>query len=201
MNKKVAKPRGIFSVPSAARTRTSDVILSLVERLNDEHITLNVLTERMGDRTFGMLLIIVAIFSAVPLISSIAGLLVFIIGIQMCFGRTHAWLPKQLLNRKLESKNVKLALTLFEPKVRYIERYLRPRLKFTEAYIFDRMNGLIVAVLGIVIMIPIPFTNILPALVVIIMGLGLIERDGLVQLCAALLGISLLILGFSFISA
>ena len=147
----------------------------------------------MGDRTFGLLLILIAIFNIIPFVSLVAGLLIVCLGIQMSLGRTQAWLPSFILDRQLNASNVTIALQTFEPKIRTIERYLRPRFQFTEAYIVDRINGLIIAVLGAIIMLPIPFTNFAPALIVIVMGLGLLERDGLVQVTAALLGICMIV--------
>ena len=180
----------LFTVPDQPRTRTSDVLLSLIHSSNQPNVTLRRLTERLGDRTFGMLLVLVAIFSVIPFVSLIAGLLVTILGLQMAVGLPSAWLPKSILDWQLPSDRVRTALLAFESKVLTIERYVRPRWLFTEAPIVDRINGLIITILGMVITLPIPFTNIGPALVVILLGLGLMERDGLVQLSAACMGLT-----------
>ena len=197
MGKSEKSNRTIFTVPEAHRTRTSDVLLSLIERSRSAPVTLRILTDRMGDRTFGMLLILVSIFNVIPFVSSLAGLVIVCLGIQMSIGRTTVWLPSMILDRQLHNESVAIALEAFEPRVRAIERYLRPRLPFTEAYIVDRINGLLITILGAIITLPIPFTNLGPAVVVVVMGLGLLERDGLVQICAAALGI-LLIVGISY---
>ncbi|WP_202802004.1 exopolysaccharide biosynthesis protein [Catenovulum agarivorans] len=191
--------RSLFSVPERPRTRTSDVLILLIAKSKQSsNISLRALTDRMADRTFGILLIVISIFNVIPFASLIAGLLIICLGLQMSFGRTQAWLPSVILDRKLDSNSVIVALQTFEPKIRTIEQYLRPRLQFTEAYIVDRINGLIIALLGAIITLPIPLTNIAPALIVIVMGLGLLERDGLVQLIAAFLGICIMV-GFSLL--
>lgn len=136
-----------------------------------------------------MLLVLVAIFNIIPFVSLIAGFLITILGLQMAAGMARAWLPGSILYRPLPADRVRSALLAFAPKVRAIERYVRPRWQFTEAPIVDRLNGIVIALLGIVISIPIPFTNLGPAFVVILMGLGLMERDGLVQLSAACMGL------------
>jgi hypothetical protein len=187
------KDRTLFTVPAEPRTKTSDVMLVLIERSSQSDVSLRILTDRMGDRIFGMLLILISVFSAIPFVSSIAGLLITFLGIQMVIGRKIAWLPSLILDHELHGKSVVLALKTFEPKIRTLERYIRPRIPCSEAFIFDRVNGLFIAILGIIIAIPLPFTNIIPAIVVGVMGLGLIERDGLVQICAVLLSISAIV--------
>ncbi|MCC2604338.1 exopolysaccharide biosynthesis protein [Planctobacterium marinum] len=182
----------LFTIPETPRTRTSDVLVSLIEQCGQEKITLRMLTDRMGDRTFGLLLILLSIFNVIPFVSLFAGILIMCLGIQMSFGRTKAWLPKFILERPLSGPSVAKALLTFEPKIRAIERFLKPRWQFTEAFIVDRINGFIITLLGAIITLPVPFTNLGPALVLMIMGLGLLERDGLVQIAAALLGVSVM---------
>lgn len=182
-------PPPLFTVPPEPRARTSDVILALAERAKLPDVTIRTLSERLGDRTFGMLLVLVAIFNVVPFVSALAGLLVVSLGLQMSFGMRRAWLPRWVLDHQLPAEKVRAALLVFEPKVRAIERYVRPRWQFTEAPIVDRMNGLVIALLGVIIALPVPFANMVPAIVVIVMGLGLMERDGVVQVFAACAGL------------
>ncbi|BCE03699.1 exopolysaccharide biosynthesis protein [Marinicellulosiphila megalodicopiae] len=179
----------LFTVPTVTRERTSDVLLTLIKAAKHADVTLRKLTDQLGDRTFGMLLILVTTFSVIPFVSIISGIIIMILGFQMAIGLTKTWLPKSVLDWKLPSNKVQSALELFEPKVRKIERYLRPRWAFTEAPIVDRINGVIIVILGLVVMIPIPLTNLGPAFAIILLGLGLMERDGLVQIAAATIGL------------
>ncbi|MDX1450968.1 MAG: exopolysaccharide biosynthesis protein [Oleiphilaceae bacterium] len=189
----------LFAVPAAKRSRTSDVLLELAEQCLQPTLTLRSMTERLGDRTFGMLLVLLAIFNIVPFVSLVAGLLIVSLGLQMAFGLRRVWLPKAIMDRALPQSSVRKALLAFEPRVRKIERYVRPRWHFTEAPIVDRINGFVIALLGAVITLPLPLTNLGPALVVVLMGLGLLERDGLVQLGAALLGIGAMLAVYVFL--
>ena len=199
MNNEPAADPSLFSIPEKPRSRTSDVLLEMVEQTKQGKVTLRGLTHRLGDRTFGMLLILLAVFNLVPLVSIFVGLLIFVLGIQMLFGMPEPKLPSFILDRELAGDKVRFALEKFEPKVRKFENYIRPRWHFTEAAIIDRINGLIIAALGLFITLPFPFTNLPPALVLIVMGLGLMERDGLVQLLAATSGISAIVLLWFFI--
>lgn len=183
------RPSQLLHVPDQPRSRTSDVLFSLADRAFSVDVSLRDLTERLGDRTFGMLLMLVAIFSIVPLVSLIAGLLVASLGVQMALGMRHPWIPERILDRRLPASHVRNALLTFAPRVRSMERFIRPRWQFSEAPIVDRINGIVITLLGCIIMLPLPFTNLPPAFIVIVMGVGLMERDGLIQASAALIGV------------
>ncbi|EPN4262673.1 exopolysaccharide biosynthesis protein [Vibrio vulnificus] len=178
----------LFAVPENQRSRTSDVIVELINQAQSPGITLRNLTDRLGDRTFGMLLMLIALFNVLPLVSIIGGILIATLGLQMILGRRKAWLPSVILDRELPNEKVQAILRTFEPKVRKLEQYIYPRIQYMEAPVVDQVNGCIILLLGLLISLPFPFTNIAPAFVVMIMGLGLMERDGLLQIGSFLLG-------------
>lgn len=198
IKKKLTIP-ALFTVPEQRRDRTSDVLLAIIERIGNTPVTLRMLTDRLGDRTFGIFLILIAVFNVIPLVSILSGLVVVILGVQMIIGKRQARLPAFIIDYSLPSNSVKRALLTLVPKVRRIEKYVRPRLIFTEAPVVDRINGVVITILGFIIILPIPFTNIIPAIVVIFMGIGLSERDGLVQILAACLGVISMALSYYFI--
>lgn len=135
-----------------------------------------------------MLLMLIALFNVLPLVSIIGGILIATLGLQMILGRRKAWLPSVILDRELPNDKVQAILRTFEPKVRKLEQYIYPRIQYMEAPVVDQVNGCIILLLGLLISLPFPFTNIAPAFVVMIMGLGLMERDGLLQIGSFLLG-------------
>ncbi|WP_046030861.1 exopolysaccharide biosynthesis protein [Vibrio vulnificus] len=180
--------KALFAVPENQRSRTSDVIVELIKQAQSPGITLRNLTDRLGDRTFGMLLMLIALFNVLPLVSIIGGILIATLGLQMIWGRRKAWLPSVILDRELPNDKVQAILRTFEPKVRKLEQYIYPRIQYMEAPVVDQVNGCIILLLGLLISLPFPFTNIAPAFVVMIMGLGLMERDGLLQIGSFLLG-------------
>ncbi|EGR0751417.1 TPA: exopolysaccharide biosynthesis protein [Vibrio vulnificus] len=180
--------KALFAVPENQRSRTSDVIVELIKQAQSPGITLRNLTDRLGDRTFGMLLMLIALFNVLPLVSIIGGILIATLGLQMILGRRKAWLPSVILDRELPNDKVQAILRTFEPKVRKLEQYIYPRIQYMEAPVVDQVNGCIILLLGLLISLPFPFTNIAPAFVVMVMGLGLMERDGLLQIGSFLLG-------------
>ncbi|WP_255439110.1 exopolysaccharide biosynthesis protein [Aestuariibacter sp. GS-14] len=179
----------LFDVPAAKRSRTSDILLSIARQGADHSLSLGTLATQFGDRTFGILLIFLAIINIVPIISIISGLLIVFLGVQMILGMRRAWLPASVMHYQLNPVQIQKALNTFHPSIVKLEYYIRPRWQFCEAPIVDRINGVAITVFGMATMIPIPLTNLPPALFIILMGLGLLERDGLVQVAAAFFGL------------
>ena len=171
----------LFELPSVARRRSSEIIMTLSNNDTDEFVNLRGMLIQFGDRSFGLMLIVVAAFSIIPFVSIVTGLIASIIGVQLILGMKKIVLPNFILDWNLSTQKVNKAIKLFAPKVEYLEKYIKPRWHFTEAPIVDRINGIVIVILGVISAIPLPLTNVAPAILIMIMGLGLIERDGIVQ--------------------
>ena len=67
------------------------------------------------------------------------------------------------------------------------EALLKPRLTILDPRLVDRIVGLMALIAAIILFLPIPLANFAPALAIVLLGLGLIERDGIVLLVGVLL--------------
>ncbi len=183
---------GLLSPPATPRRRTSQVLAEITAWPAPEGAAFATVVDRLGDRTYGLLLLLLATINLVPLANLLAGPAIAALGLQMALGVRKPWLPQKLLVLKLSADMMKALQTKLIPAVIRAENYLRPRWLFSEAPIVDRLLGLLVLVLGLIIMIPAPLTNLPPSLALILIGLGLTERDGLVQLLGAVLAIAMI---------
>lgn len=183
-----------FKPPAHPRCRTSQIIQSLAKQKGAAALSLRSMTQELGDRTFGVLLIILAVFNLVPFVSIIFGPILGLLGLQMILGISRARLPGFVLDYRLPAEAVRTALRHFLPKLQTMERYIRPRWTVAETPIVGRINGFVILILGLILTLPIPMANFGPSLVVILMGLGLLERDGLVQMTAASLGLAAMLI-------
>jgi len=94
----------------------------------------------------------------------------------------HPWLPRRLLERELPSGFITKLLRAATRVVRWLEVLLRPRWRFLhEQTLFRRVSGLLIMISGLLLMLPlpIPLSNTLPALTVVLLATGAMERDGL----------------------
>jgi hypothetical protein len=94
----------------------------------------------------------------------------------------HRLPPEMLSRRKLAAQFITKVLAVASRVVRWLEVLLRPRLEFLhEQWIYQRIAGALIVLSGLLMLLPqpIPLTNSLPALTVILLAAGAKERDGL----------------------
>ena len=166
-----------------------DRISTILRRIAEEgdpdgRISLAMLAERLGDRGFGVILFIWALPNMIPLpgISSLFGMLIVITAGQMALGHKRPWLPKRLLERDVRRTDFKRMTDRVLPDIERFERYCKPRLTVAPQGLAERLLGLLLVVLGLVLLLPLVGANLLPAIGIAIVSLGLIEADGVTVL-------------------
>ena len=155
------------------------------ERFADRPVRLNAILEAAQERGSPLLLVLISLpfLTPIPLpgLSTVFGLIVAFIGARLALGRK-PWLPQRLLQRELPPRFLTRLLCAASWIVRGLEFFLRPRLVFMQDhFIFRRMSGALIALAGVLLLLPlpVPFTNLLPAWTVLLLAAGALERDGL----------------------
>lgn len=151
----------------------------------DGHITLRQVLDQLEVRSFGILLAILSLPSALPVpapgYSVPFGIALIFLGVQMVLDRDYPWFPERVLAREIAiKKNSKLVRSMVRFSS-YFERFIKPRLVFVYGtHGCRRLLGAVVLACGISMCIPVPLTNTAPALGIFLIGLGSLEEDGLV---------------------
>lgn len=186
--------------------RTSDVLEGLFAGDPDERITLDDIRRALDDRAFGFLILVFALPNAVPVpgipgVSSILALPILLLALQLAFGQRRPWLPQWLLRRSVRRGDFARVVATALPSLRRVERIVRPRLAAMNTPVTDRFVGLLLFLFGLVLALPIPFGNLLPAIAIVLVALALIEQDGLVMLAGIGIGIVSLAWGALIVTA
>jgi len=136
-------------------------------------------------RGFNLLLLLIGLpfLTPIPLpgFSTPFGLVVLIIGARLALDRP-PWLPERVLQRELPARFIGKVLVAASRLVRWLEVLLRPRLDFlNEQWIYRRIAGTLIMLSGLLLLLPlpIPLSNTLPAFTVVLLAAGAMERDGL----------------------
>lgn len=165
----------------APRPRRLSVIVQSLEGRTD--FSIGILVDELGERAFGALMFIFAIPNVVPAppgTSAILGLPLVILTFQLMIGRQTLWLPDRIRRRRLDPGLISSFVRRALPTLIRFEKILRPRLSFIVlSNLAERVIGLVTFLLAVVLFLPIPFANILPAAAIALLALGLAERDGL----------------------
>jgi hypothetical protein len=157
-------------------------------------VTLAEIVGGLGDRGLGVLIAIFALPnilpSAVPFGNVPTGIPPLIFAIQLALGVDHLILPGFLARRTVGTQWLKALAPRVAAVLSWFERLLTPRMEWVTDARAERIIGIIAIVLAMVSTLPIPFGHNLPALGLVLIGLGLIERDGLAILIGAAIGMA-----------
>jgi hypothetical protein len=116
----------------------------------------------------------------IPGLSIPFGVGIALVGMRIAFGK-RSWLPKKLLSKKISRSTVNKVTDKALWLIKKIGRFLYPRLPWLSLSPFMKvMNGLLICANGLVlaIPIPIPFINMGFAWSALLLGLGMLENDG-----------------------
>lgn len=122
-----------------------------------------------------------------PGVSMVLALPLLFAAPQMMIGRKDLWLPDWLGCKGIERDKLHAAIKRLLPWVERVEKAVHPRLTFMTSQAGATVAGAICTLMAVVLVLPIPFANLLPALTVLMLSLALTRRDGLVMLIGLLL--------------
>ncbi len=120
---------------------------------------------------------------SVPGVSTVFGLAILLIGISRLLGRS-LWLPKRIAQRVLPTEKLRMLLNKGSVWLHRLERISRPhRLNWLASTgMTENMNNCAIITGAVLLMAPfvlVPFSNTLPALALLFLAIGLLQRDGL----------------------
>lgn len=158
--------------------RLSELIKGIGERANGTTTMRAVLAE-FGERSFGTAMILFSALSLIPGASVVFAIPLLFITIQIAVGMKAIWLPKRLLEHRFSGSVLRTMADRIVPYLRRAERVLKPRGTLLNTAFAERLAGIACFAMSIVLFLPIPGANLMPAVALICFALGLIEQDEL----------------------
>jgi hypothetical protein len=172
--------------------RTSAILLELAAG-SDERLTIGELLTALRQQAFAALIVVLGLPNCLPMpppIPLLFGFLLCFVALQMVVGRTSPWLPKRVLQRSLSRSDFARAVGRAMPTLRWLEHWSRPRFAVVGTPLGIRIVGGVVLVIAIALLVAAPFIGQIPlGLAACLVGLGLVERDGLLVLVGAIVGV------------
>lgn len=112
-----------------------------------------------------------------PGTSAVLGAPLIFLAVQLTFGRS-PWLPAIISQRSMSREDFDALIRRIAPWLERAEKLLKPRASVLAMPPMEYFVGLVCLLLSLVLVLPIPLGNMLPALAISLMALGLLERDG-----------------------
>lgn len=168
-------PRATPKVPLLA------VLHSLAQDTHRERVSVGDLLAAMEGRALGALLFLFAFPNVLPTppgTSTILGAPLIFLAAQLALGMS-PWLPAVIASRSMSRADFATLVRRIGPWLARIDGLLRPRLALLALPPMEYLVGLVCLLLSLVLVLPIPLGNVLPALAISLLALGILESDGL----------------------
>ena len=131
-----------------------------------QRIAVGDLLDALGDRALAALLFVFAFPNVLPVppgTSAVLGAPLVFLAAQLCFG-LRPWLPAVIARRSMPRKDFAALVQRIGPWLERAERLLRPRAVLLTVPPMEYLIGAVCLVLGLILTLPIPLGNVLPAL-------------------------------------
>jgi len=192
MTADTGSPDASEAAPARRRPRRLSLVFERLSAEAVERVTVADILDALGDRSFAALLVFFGAINLLPLppgSSAVLGLPLIIIAAQLMYGSKRVWLPKFVTEKSLSADQFRALMARLVPRLVQLEQWVRPRYWPFWRRRGDRVTGCVVFLLAIVVTLPIPLGNWLPALAIALLGLALSERDGLLFAAGGVVGI------------
>ena len=172
--------------------RLSQVLTTLADE-PEERITLRSILALLSDRSFAVLVVLLGLPNCLPMpppIPSVSAILLILVSAQIAFMRAEPWFPRAVLKGSVASADLRRAVGRALPIVSVLERWSRPRW-----HVFGRRTGsllsaLLLFTMALGMLTAAPLIGQVPyGLAVCLIGLGQVERDGMLVMSGLLAGI------------
>ncbi|SES33313.1 Uncharacterized conserved protein [Vreelandella subterranea] len=161
----------------------ANVLRALPGSLKNQRPSLSDILDALDERATPLVLMLFAIPAIVPTPGIPAGMVfgtaLAFIGMQMAVGAKRIRLPSRIAQLRIGIEQLERVLGKATPHLEKLERRLSARLACLNTPLAIRSIGVVIFIMAVLIALPIPFGNTLPGLAVLILSLGLAQRDGI----------------------
>lgn len=175
-----------------AHTRISALLAELAdESAGAVYLRLGKIFDYVGERGFGLLLLLLALPNFIPApigVGAVTGPIASFCGLQLLFGLERPWMPRRMRSLRLKRSTFQKTLSVVGKLLRGLEKLSKPRWDPMVGTVALRITGFLLVGLGVALALPIPFTNYPFGALLLLLSIALMERDGaLMAICWVLM--------------
>jgi len=172
--------------------KVSELLLRITQDTEGPNLSVGELFIHIRDRSFGLVAMLLSLPGCFPFFppgfTSVLGVGIALVAVQMIVGRHRAWLPDVLERRNISKERFARAVERAVPYLQRCEALSRPRFLTATSGMGEKIVGAYILVLAVVLSVPLPLTNLGPAVAITVIAVGLIEEDGLIVIAGCALG-------------
>jgi hypothetical protein len=174
------------------RAPSSLVLQEMIRQAPAEYVTVDWLTSRLQRHSFGIIMLCLGLLATTPVGSSIPGFVLGLLAAQLILGRTEPVFPRFIMTRRLPTTQLTRLGCRTIHVLKYLEKAVHPRWPMTFE-VAKRGVGVVVLLMVLILLLtPMPLSNVAPAMVISMISLAYVEEDGLLLSAAFLAAIVLI---------
>ena len=161
------------------------VLLARLGDLAGPAVSVGAIVDHFGARAIGALLFVFALPNLLPLPpggTTVLGLPLLLFAPQLAAGARAAWLPRRLAARTVQASLIAQIGAKAGPWIVRMDALTTRRAAFVFGAFGTALIGVVCTLLALVLILPIPLGNMLPAAAIAVFGLSLVQRDGVLAL-------------------
>lgn len=178
--------------PYQSDDRPFSRVLEDLAAKDDPRLYMGELIDAFGERGMGALLLFLGLVSAlvgaIPGSTTVIGIPMLVIAVQLLIRRDQLWMPRMILKRPIDRAAFRSGIGRALKPLRMLERVSRPRLSVMTNEVSEILIGLFCTLLCAILILPLWGANLFPSLIVAAFGFGLMQKDGMV-IAAAWVGV------------
>lgn len=163
--------------------KLSAILHALPKEFAGKEISVGDLIERLAGQAYGVVLFLLALPNLIPMpapgLSLITGAPLTLFALQWALGINTPYFPGFIARRSIERQVLENMCTRSIPYIKKLETVFRPRLAFLVRPPARRLMAALSVMLSLMIVLPVPFGNALPALAICCFALAMLQADGL----------------------
>jgi hypothetical protein len=174
------------------RMPSSRVLEEVIYQAPAEYVTVGWLTSTLRQHSFGLIMLCLGLFATTPIGSSVPGLILAVTAVQLTLGRSEPVLPHFIMTRRLPTQQLLLLGGRAIHVLKYLEKAAHPRWPMTFEAAKHAVGVMVLLLTAVLLLTPVPFSNVAPAVVISMISLAYVEEDGLLLSVALLAAIILI---------
>jgi hypothetical protein len=195
--KKGSREARMQDIPTDTESRapSSRVLQEVIRQAPAEYVTVGWLTSALHRHSFGIIMLSLGLLATTPVGSTVPGLMLVVMAVQLIVGRAEPVFPHFIMTRRLPTEQLRQLGGHAIHVLQYLEKAVHPRWPMTFE-VAKRAVGVMVLLLTVVLLLtPLPLSNVAPAMVISLISLAYTEEDGLLLSAAFLAAIILIGIG------
>jgi hypothetical protein len=167
-------------VPADKKRRmpSSRVLEEVIDQAPADYFTVGWLTSILQQRSFGIVMLFLGLLATIPVGSTVPGVMLAAMAVQLIGGRSEPIFPHFITRRRLPTRHLLRLGGRAIHVLKYLEKAIHPRWPMTFEVAKRAVGVMVLLLTAVLLLTPVPFSNVAPAMVISLISLAYVEEDG-----------------------